>query len=217
MDDACAFEYEHFQSYLSSISPNYWGKTFGDNIDRFDSYVNVLSSHLSRCQSHFQFVSVGACDGSSDPMIRSFYDNKHWNAIFVEASPPNIQYLNEKISAKSALGRSYVLHAAAMEYCNEPTIEFARPLMQEKNASTTEAGTAKHWLRRQIGRVPKSTDAVKWFRKKSKAWALDRVPCMTAKQILENWEAHSPHPVRSPLNRLNWPYTHSLYYVLLTS
>ena len=195
--NSCAAEIEHFQTSLSSISPQYWAPTFRENIQKFEDFVAMLSGFLLSCNSKFQFISVGACDGTSDPMIRMFYDNKNWNAVFIEASPPNIKYLHEKLIEEKSNDRVYVLHAAAMEYCNEPTVEFARPLVEEKNITG-----AQHWMRRQVGRVPKSTDAVRWFKRKSGSWALDKVPCMIAKDVYRDWEQHSPVSTRTPGNRL---------------
>jgi hypothetical protein len=196
-EDPCAGELQQFQSYLSSISPNYWGKTFKENLEVFGAYTRRLSAHMAGCGAPFQFVSVGSCDGTSDSMIRAFYENKHWNAVFVEASPPNIVYLKDKIKEESSEDRVYVLHAAAMEYCNEPKIEFARPLLTEEQQSMTP-DAKKHWMRRQIGRVPKSSDAVKYFKRKSAGWALDSVPCFTAQELFAAWADNSRVPIATP-------------------
>lgn len=195
--NSCAVELENFQAFLTSISPRYWSPTFRENTLKFEDFVTMLSDYMLSCNSKFQFISVGACDGTSDPMIRMFYSSKNWNGLFIEASPPNIKYLREKLVEERSLDRSYILHAAAMEYCSEPTIEFARPLVEEQNGTD-----AKHWVRRQVGRVPKSADAVRWFKRKSSSWALDKVPCMIAKDVYRDWEQHSPVSTRTPGNRL---------------
>ena len=195
-DGACSLEMENFQAYLSSIAPHYWGVTSRDSVPKFENYAKLFAAHMSSCHSKLQLLSVGSCDGTSDSMIRFFLENSNWNALFVEASPPNVQFLKDKLKEHSSMNRSTILHAAAMEYCNEPTIEFARPLFQENNK------TGKHWIRRQIGRVPKSPDAVKWFKRKSNAWALDKVPCMTGKDIYLEWAEKTAFPITTSDNRL---------------
>lgn len=191
IDGVCGAELEEFRAYASSIFPDYWARGFSKNNQLFDDYVIKFSDAMKSCGSYFQYISVGACDGTSDSMIQAFYDRSHWNAVFVEASPPNVEALNAKIIEKQILDRSYVLHVAAMEYCKAPTVDFARPIgFDEKKA--------KHWLRRQIGRVPEGDNAVEYFKKNSKKWAVDTVPCRTGNEIIAEWERNSPIPTKTP-------------------
>lgn len=181
---------EEFKTFASSLSPNYWGTNFRHTHGQFDDYIDKFSDLMKRCNSLFQFISVGACDGTSDPAIASFYDRKHWNAVFVEASPPNIGFLKEKIIEKEVSGRSIVMHVAAMEVCKSPTVEFARPIVENEKA--------QHWLRRQVGRVPDKENAIEFFKKNPKKWAVDTVRCLTGSHIVSEWERTSPLSTKTP-------------------
>jgi hypothetical protein len=197
----CTAELDKFRSSLREMSSNYWGLDFRGNLQKFDEYANILSDHMKSCDAKFQFISVGSCDGTSDSMIRAFYENNNWNGLFVEASPPNIEYLKQMIHEKSGEDRSVVLHAAAMEYCVEPTLEFVRPRDKPEDSGVDKKN---HWRRRQIGRVPKSADTMKYYKSKSWRWTFDVVPCMTGRRIYDSWERESPFSTKTPGNRFDY-------------
>jgi FkbM family methyltransferase len=150
--------------------------------DYFDKYAGRISTVFQNNQANVNFVSVGACDGITDPIIKNrFLKNDHWRAVFIEPMTPNVRDLRTFIEQHGATNRSLVIQAAATSECTEPTIKVERPLYEERN---TENKTIPHWLRRQIGSiVPSHRDHAR------PDWTLEEVRCVTASDILDDWTA----------------------------
>jgi hypothetical protein len=151
--------------------------------DYFDRYSVRISNIFKQNQAFVNFVSVGACDGTTDPIIKDrFLKNEHWRAVFVEPMTPNVRDLEKFIDSKGALGRSHIIQAAATDVCTTPTIKVERPLYEEK--AIAENKTIPHWLRRQIGSiVPANRDHAR------PEWTLEEVACVTAADVIDRWTA----------------------------
>ena len=147
----------------------------------FEKYAKQLTTVFQKNNAMVNFVSVGACDGTTDPVIKfQFLKNSNWRGVFVEPMTPNVRDLKEFIDKNKASDRSFVLQAAATEECAEPTIKVERPLYEENNPNKT----IPHWLRRQIGSIiPAHRDHAR------PDWTVEEVRCMTASNILDEWSA----------------------------
>eukprot|EP01006_Ploeotia_vitrea_P062124 TRINITY_DN80416_c0_g1_i1.p1 TRINITY_DN80416_c0_g1~~TRINITY_DN80416_c0_g1_i1.p1 ORF type:complete len:300 (-),score=-32.00 TRINITY_DN80416_c0_g1_i1:57-956(-) len=165
--------------YDTSPSPTLW-EVGSRNIFIFHKiFVGKLSELSKSCNEPFYFASIGACDGTSDKAIELFYQNKHWNGVFVEAYPPNIGALNEKLNENNAMKRALVLSAAAMEHCTNSTIYLRTPSVDFNNTQV------RHWIRRQSAHVPSEFDMK---RKRYKIEKMTPVPCLSGKDILESFD-----------------------------
>lgn len=143
-----------------------WRKTYGSNDPShfFFEYSEKFSKMAEKVGATVNFVSVGACDGTEDPVIKNgFLAHPHWNGVFIEPMSNNFADLTKMFETHGVTNRSTAIKGAATAECISPFIEVQRPLFEEKDP------TLAHWMRRQIGGI---------VQKGSKApggWTIDTV------------------------------------------
>jgi hypothetical protein len=134
-----------------------WSKTFEteDPSAFFLKYTDKFSLMAEKIGATVNFVSVGACDGTEDRVIKNgFLAHSHWNGVFVEPMANNFADLTKMFETHGVSNRSTAIKGAATAECSSPFIEVQRPLFEEKDP------TLAHWMRRQIGGiVPKGSKA----------------------------------------------------------
>lgn len=127
-----------------------WRKTFGadDPSLFFFQYSEKFSQMAEKVGATVNFVSIGACDGTEDPVIKNgFLAHPHWNGVFVEPMSNNFADLTKMFETHGVANRSTAIKGAATAECTSPFIEVQRPLFEEKDP------TLAHWMRRQIGGI----------------------------------------------------------------
>jgi hypothetical protein len=132
-------------------------------------------------------ISVGSCDGSSDKLLKMYYRNQHWKGILIEGNLENVKIMESRLRNESAVDRSLVLPVAMMGTCQNETVEFASPKIEAFNPN------AKHWMRRQVGRVVRVSRNRHKDITKDRKWKIDRVKCMTAADVYEKWNEFFGH------------------------
>ena len=147
----------------------------------FSYYTKTLSTLFATRGATVNFVLVGACDGTNDNTIRErFLPNPHWRGVFVEPVPINVADLKDYLAKNGLSNRSHVIHAAASDKCESPTVIFKIPKYEEKTPD------AAHWLRREIGSLL-SKEEKAGTSKLDKNWKTEEVKCITSSQVLTEW------------------------------
>lgn len=143
-----------------------WTKAFGttDPSDYFFEYSTRFSGMAEKIGAVVNFISVGACDGTEDKVIKEgFLAHSHWNGVFVEPMANNHADLTKLFETHNVTNRSTAIKGAATAECSSPFLEVTRPLFEEKDP------TLAHWMRRQIGGV------VQKGTKAQGGWTIDTV------------------------------------------
>lgn len=153
----------------NDFSPVDWKKMNKSPAKYFDHYSAKLSDIFSAQGAMVNFVLVGACDGTHDKHIEHYLKNPHMRGVFVEPMERNVNEMTRIFDEKEAADRSTIIRAAATHMCTEPTIRVQRPLYEEKNDPKTP-----HWLRRQIGGIPKEG-----AKTPPREWVFEDVRCVT--------------------------------------
>lgn len=122
--------FEH-DALMKITSESEW-KTFSSysNIraaEVFTRRVNDISRDFRSCGATVNIAVIGACDGTHDRTIESFYTTPHWSILLVEPISYNFLDLEKNLAFNNATARAVSIRAAVTNRCDHTTINMTMP------------------------------------------------------------------------------------------
>lgn len=171
-----------FDNYSQNVRSTFTIKT-SDSPTTHNEFSRMLQSLSAIAQNQnmtFDFVLIGACDGTADDIIEKYFANSHWRGVFVEPIPDNFNNMTALFKKKDKYqNRSYFINAAVSDSCSDNMITIYAPAVYENRPTP-------HHIKNQMASV--RLDVTNRFVEAEKTPGMRewKVPCATPLKVIKD-------------------------------